>query len=1025
MSLDENQGATSLQLTNLINPQSVVLPNGMVEIVYTPSPVSVLGATPTAFSLSYPDQDLPDVQINRTPPFFYADNRRTYLVTQQTFGLWTALNNPIAAFVPYSPEELNPAISSTMVAALPVFDDETPVATTVNAPVSTVGISVVVEPPNPWENLFVRPSTQFTFTTHRHAHVCDFLKALNWQGVPGLLTLPNQELDSQDTGTSSAFYLNYQPTNLVNPNYPSEQIDFSLNGAYSIYNWEVFFHIPLLIATQLSQNQQFDDAEQWFRYIFNPASNSTDPSPARCWNFLPFYQDTNPERIEDLVTVLAYTGTDPAIVAEQASFSQQITAWEQTPFDPDLIARMRIVAYQKATVMKYIDHQLAWGDSLYRQFTRESVNEAALHYVLCQDILGDKPIEFPPQGIVPDQTYAQLVSDGLDAFSDALVTMENLFPFTADSSSTNSGGSGAATGIAVPYFCFPPNDTLLGYWDTVAQRLFQIRHCMNIAGQVEELPLFAPPINPGLLIRALEMGMDLTSALSDLSAATPFYRFAYMLPKALELCAEVRSLGASLLSALEKSDAEALSMLRATQETALMKAVRNVKQQQLNEANSNLDALNDTLAITQARQQYYQSLLSVGLSSFENAQLSLPNQAKVLQDLSHVAQTYGAEIAILPDVEVGLTGPFPNVNATFGSRQVAAIASFVAGGYEMQAVTRSSSANLSGIQGGWDRRAQEWQFQLQTATLEIQQINDQIKAANARVSAAQADLDNQDIQISNSSDVEAFLRTKYTNQALYDWMVGQVSSVYFQCYQMAYDLAKRAEACFIFERMPDLSNYTSFIQFGYWDSLKKGLLSGERLYQDLKRLEIAYMDQNQRDYEITKSISLLLLDPMALINLKETGQCTVQFPEALFDMDYPGHYLRRFMLLGLTIPCVVAPATTADAKSHVQPASRVSQRVECVLAHSGRGSRSDDDHQSHAGAFSVHLSREESSNLWGGRISEIPRHLRSGEIHRERDAAGRLRREDRADTESDSACGNRQDVAACKQRCFTRGRAGR
>ena len=162
--------------------------------------------------------------------------------------------------------------------------------------------------------------------------------------------------------------------------------------------------------------------------------------------------------------------------------------------------------------------------------------------------------------------------------------------------------------MTVPYFCVPPNDMLLGYWDTVDQRLFQIRHCMNIAGQVQTLPLFAPPIDPGLLIRALAMGMDLTSALNDINAATPFYRFTYMLPKALELCAEVRSLGASLLSALEKSDAEGLSVLRATQETTLMKAVRNVKQQQLNEANSNVAALNDSLSVTTNRQQYYQGV---------------------------------------------------------------------------------------------------------------------------------------------------------------------------------------------------------------------------------------------------------------------------------------------------------------------------------------------------------------------------------------------------------------------------------
>lgn len=902
-----------LALTTEVVTGTEVQSNGMVIFLYGPSPLQVLNFATPQLLLSYAEPFWPNTETNGAPPFFLADTLRTYLVTQQNTGIWTTLVASSDAIVPYSAQELNPPTEGLLVSQLPVFEAARIATSAETAPLTTtIGTLASQNAPPGWETLALGPRIRFTFMTHRHAHVCDFLKALNWQGVPGLLTLDNQTLDSQDVGTASLFYELYQPTNVVNPSYPSEQIDFSNGGAYSTYNWEIFFHIPLLIATQLSQNQQFDDAEKWFRYIFNPTSNSTVPVPARYWNFLPFYQDTAPERIEDLVTVLAYTGTDPTILAEQTNFLQQIAAWEQTPFDPDLIARMRIVAYQKATVMKYIDHHLAWGDFLYRQFTRESVNEATLHYVLCRDILGDRPAMFRPQGIVADKTYADLVSAGLDAFSDALVTLENLFPFSADSS-TNSDNSSAAAGIAVPYFCFPPNDILLGYWDTVARRLYQIRHCMNIAGQVEQLPLFAPPINPGDLIRALEMGMDLTSALSDISAAAPFYRFAYMLPKALELCAEVRSLGASLLSALEKSDAEALAMLRATQETALMKAVRNVKQQQLNEAGSNLDALNDTLAVTQNRQQFYQSLITTGLNASEKDQVTDIKESAILQTLAQALQLIGSgEMHVVDAIAGGAGMSSPVALLLDGGTKEGNSAALAAGALQMLGSLKSTTASLAGLRGTWDRRTQDWQFQLQTAVLEIQQINDQIKAANDRVSAAQADLDNQDLQISNSSDVEAFLRTKYTNQALYDWMVGQVSSVYFQCYQMAYDLAKRAEACFVFERMPDLSNYTSFIQYGYWDSLKKGLLSGERLYQDLKRLEIAYMDQNQRDYEITKSISLLLLDPMALINLKETGQCTVQFPEALFDMDYPGHYLRRFMLLGLTVPCVVGPYTSLN-----------------------------------------------------------------------------------------------------------------
>jgi hypothetical protein len=938
-------------------------------------PVLVLHTTPTPYSLSYPQQFYPSLEMQAPSPFgwqpfFYADSVRTYFITQKSIFIPLIIRDPVNSVVVLTPAELASVFNLSALTQLPIFDQQAilqlpvfsrlaapkavtaPATTTTKARLArtlgfpsatgaTIGGVAVSTRTAPlrgapaagavslvgqsskfidWLYYYGRTAASLEFATHRHPHVCDFLKSLNWQGVAGLLTLDNQRLDAGDVDPKTIFQKTYNPEiSIVGHPYPSENVDFSLSGAYSLYNWEIFFHIPFLIATQLSQNRQFDDAETWFRYIFNPTSNSTDPIPIRYWNFLPFYQDTEPERIGDLVTALQYTGSDSNLLKEKTDFSTEIIQWEQRPFDPDLIARMRIVAYQKAIVMKYIDHHRSWGDQLYAQFTRESVNEATLHYVLCAELLGDKPIIVPPQGVVLDMTYNDLVSTspGLDAFSDVLVTMENLFPFSTDATSPNSdgSGSGSASNVAsVPYFCIPPNDILLGYWDTIAQRLFQIRHCMNIAGEGEQLPLFAAPIDPALLIQAMAMGMDLSSALSDINAATPYYRFAYMLPKALELCAEVRSLGEILLAALEKSDAETLAMLRATQESSLMRAVRNVKQQQLTEENANLAALNDSLQVTQSRQQYYQGLITAGLSSFETEQISQLTDAQSNQQKSQFADLLGAALAAVPNFDFGVNGAggSPLTSVSFGGGQLEAVASANARVYSWKASRSSSSASMTGLQATWDRRGQEWSFQLRTANLEITQINDQIKAANVRVALAQSDLDNQDLQISNASDVEDFLRTKYTNQALYDWMVSQASAVYFQCYQMAYDLAKRAEACFIFERMPGPSNYSPFIQFGYWDCLKKGLLSGERLYQDLKRLEIAYLEQNQRDFEITKSVSLLLLDPIALINLKEAGQCTVQLPEAFFDMDYPGHYLRRIKSLSLTIPCVVGPYTSVN-----------------------------------------------------------------------------------------------------------------
>jgi hypothetical protein len=237
----------------------------------------------------------------------------------------------------------------------------------------------------------------------------------------------------------------------------------------------------------------------------------------------------------------------------------------------------------------------------------------------------------------------------------------------------------------------------------------------------------------------------------------------------------------------------------------------------------------------------------------------------------------------------------------------------------------SYQANKASIKGGYDRRADDWKLQEDMAVKELEQIDKQIAAAEIRKAIAEKDLQNHDLQIENAKEVEAFMKDKYTNKQLYDWMITQLSGIYFQSYQMAYDLAKQAEKAFQHELAKENTN---FIQFGYWDNLKKGLLSGEKLHLDLKRMEIAYMEQNKREFEITKHISIAMLDPRALIELRETGTCTVDIPEILFDMDFPGQYMRRIKSISMTIPCVTGPYTNINCKlSLLQSRTRKSSNV--------------------------------------------------------------------------------------------------
>jgi hypothetical protein len=68
-----------------------------------------------------------------------------------------------------------------------------------------------------------------------------------------------------------------------------------------------------------------------------------------------------------------------------------------------------------------------------------------------------------------------------------------------------------------------------------------------------------------------------------------------------------------------------------------------------------------------------------------------------------------------------------------------------------------------------------------------------------------------------------------------------------------------------------------------------------------------------RDYEVTQSFSLALLDPSALVSLRQTGSCEFTIHEIMFDLFYPGHYKRLIRSVRLTIPCVVGPYTNVGA----------------------------------------------------------------------------------------------------------------
>ncbi|HLK54673.1 MAG TPA: hypothetical protein VKU42_14525, partial [Candidatus Angelobacter sp.] len=338
----------------------------------------------------------------------------------------------------------------------------------------------------------------------------------------------------------------YRPTwrSIPPANFDGAQVDF--NGTFGAYFWELFFYSPQLIAASLLADRRFQDALTWLQYIFNPTLRPQPLSPsmfitpdisltlaerafqelkkkdyitpqdsvsstfrantpldflwdgihlnnkeamirqvrnvllnnqlsnpaARFWQFQPFRNHT----LEELLKIL----TDPV----------QIAVYNNDPFDPFAIARLRIGAFEKAIFMSYVDTLIAWGDSLFTQFTWESLTAASMLYFYAQDLLGPRPTGAGPCPSHPPTTFADIkkkygdLPDGIPQF---LIYMENLLPANDIVAPSLSGSP--FTDID-PYFCVPENSQLLSYWDKVEDRLYKIRHCLDLEGRPRELALF-------------------------------------------------------------------------------------------------------------------------------------------------------------------------------------------------------------------------------------------------------------------------------------------------------------------------------------------------------------------------------------------------------------------------------------------------------------------------------------------------------------------------------------------------------
>lgn len=875
--------------------------------------------------------------------------------------------------------------------------------------------------------LAVWETPSFELSAFSHPFADRLLALIRRYGIEGIYRPPEEgdgegmarQLLRRDWGEF------YQPKAAISSGGIVDEFEFGFGGAYSSYNWELFLHMPMLVALRFAEDKKFAEARRWMHFVFDPTEGGNATTPSRYWKVKPLFETETTDVAEQL-EALQYIGDDTAKAKLRVETIDEIAQWRKNPFQPHALARLRVSSYQRWVLMRYLDNLIEWGDHLFRQDTIESNNEALQLYVLAAQLLGPRPTVLPTQEVTA-MTYAD-VQGSLDEFSNFLAQAENAIPATALDAKhrvtstklatttfaihpIRSAFSKPTTEIVLPspfvfamaqmagfsyvatpeseettprlYFCVPHNEVLLRYWDQVEDRLFKLRHCLNIEGVARQLSLFDSPIDPSLLVQAASTGVDLATALSDLEAPLPHYRFSTMLSLAKELAAEVRGFGSALAETLRTSDSEALAELRAAQESKLLTTLRQVRVQRVTEAEEAELGVEKAIALSEHRRDHYEGLKP--RSHLENKQLDQLDEAIAYDIIAGAGDLLAATMALIPTFKVGINGVGPETTVQTGGMAIYHGIKGATAALQVASRVAQTSGSMSGIEASYERRMEDWTLQVGQAKKEIERLRQDRVVAKLRTAIARRELSDHDAQTAQVQQVDAFMRERYTNAALHRWLGSELSRSYFQAYQLAFEIAKQVQRCYRHELgLPT----ASFIEFGYWDNRRKGLLAGDRLLHDLRRMETSYLANNQREYELTKRISLARLDPFALLQLRRNGLCYMNLPEALFEVDHPSHYMRRLRsvrisVIGNTGPFDVVPVTLTLLTSRLRT-SNIYTDVGQPTTESGFPTRSiaTSTGQSDGGMFEANLRDErylpfEGRGVVGDWRIELPQQLRS------------------------------------------------
>lgn len=686
--------------------------------------------------------------------------------------------------------------------------------------------------------------------------------------------------------------------------------------------------LPLHGANSLQRKGQFEDALKLYRLVYD-------------YQKMEF---THP-RVEELLQ-------------QRTGMTEHYNEWLIDPINPHRLALTRTGADKRFLLMSIVRCLLEYAEEEFTIDTSESLAHARELYYTAQRVLKESDLaqnlgdcktglsievgEYETS--VGDRLAELKAKEDLEKEKNKKRDLRNQLN-NAESQLINTAPSDIEilermdsrtminiAGASLNY-CIPPNPLINSLHLRVEVGLAKLNNCMNVAGIRREVPAYSAPTDTTNGLPNLGVSGAVTFVQASKLFSTP-YRYQVLIEKAKQLISIAQQMEASYLSFLEKYDQESYSLLRAKIDWGIANKNIELNKLRLIEASNGKKLSESQLDKIILIKNHYDNLLNEETSNKdlypwdEDYNWTIVQENLALQFLMingilnlGVAATRGAAFIIAGLAADGVKSA-ADIGASFGTATLgSAILSAATDSQISSGITGgiSSFSSYLSMLATYGRRKQEWELQYDLALADENTSNIQKTLSDNRYNIVEYEKRIAELNSDHSQDVINYLSNKFTNAELYHWMSGVIREVYSYFLQQATVTARLAQAQLMFERQEQGLN---FILSNYWHITKqgnaafsadddspdrRGMTGSARLLQDIHKLDQHAFSTDRRKLEMSKTISLALLDPIVFQKFRETGSLLFNTTHEMFDRDFPGHYMRLIKRVRVAVIALVPP----------------------------------------------------------------------------------------------------------------------